>query len=305
MNIIQMKCAVEIAKEGSINKAAEALLIAQPNLSKTLKELEQELGIKLFSRSSRGMQITPEGEEFIGYVKNILKQIDEVERLYKDGASPKQKFAVSGPRASYISEAFALFSNHITDASAELIYNETNSVRTVDNVVTHNYNLGIIRYAESFEKYFDKMLQDKELVSVPLVRFRYVLVMSKNSTLAKKETILFSDLEHYTEIAHADPYVPSLPISVVRRQELPDSSDKTIYVYERGSQFDLLSLNHNTFMWVSPIPQRVLENCDLVQRDCPENERVYKDVLIYRKNYRLSELDRSFISELNKAKNII
>ena len=67
----------------------------------------------------------------------------------------------------------------------------------------------------------------------------------------------------------------------------------------------MLSLNHNTFMWVSPIPQRVLENCDLVQRDCPENERVYKDILIYRKNYRLSELDRSFISELNKAKNII
>ena len=74
MNILHMKYAVEIAKLGSINKAAEALLIAQPNLSRAVKELETDLGVSIFDRSSKGMFLTPEGEKFIGYAKKILQQ---------------------------------------------------------------------------------------------------------------------------------------------------------------------------------------------------------------------------------------
>lgn len=305
MNIIQMKCAVEIARAGSINKAADFLLIAQPNLSKTIRELEDELGIKIFLRSSRGMSLTPEGEEFIGYAKKILKQIEDVEKLYKDGGQVKHSFAVSAPRASYISDAFANFTKHISEEAVELVYNETNSMRAIDNIVNRDYNLGIIRYAECYERYFSKLLEDKELVGTPIVRFQYVLVMNKNSSLAKKEQVLLSDLAHYTEIAHADPYVPSLPISVVKKQELTNYSENTIFVYERGSQFDLLSLNPNTYMWVSPIPQRVLDNCGLVQRECPESSRVYKDVLVYKKNYRFSRLDRLFVEFIEQSKAII
>ena len=142
-------------------------------------------------------------------------------------------------------------------------------------------------------------------MGTPIVRFQYVLVMNKNSSLAKKEQVLLSDLAHYTEIAHADPYVPSLPISVVKKQELTNYSENTIFVYERGSQFDLLSLNPNTYMWVSPIPQRVLDNCGLVQRECPESSRVYKDVLVYKKNYRFSRLDRLFVEFIEQSKAII
>ena len=107
MNILHMKYAVEVAKLGSLNKAAETLLIAQPNISRSIKELEADLGITIFNRSAKGMDLTPEGEEFINYAQNILKQIDEVEMLYKQGAPNKQKFSISVPRACYISDAFA------------------------------------------------------------------------------------------------------------------------------------------------------------------------------------------------------
>ena len=110
MNIIHMKYAVEVARIGSINKAAEELLIAQPNLSRSIKELEADLGITIFSRTSKGMTLTPEGEEFIGYARKILDQIDDVESIYRKGVPKKQKFSISVPRASYISEAFAEFS---------------------------------------------------------------------------------------------------------------------------------------------------------------------------------------------------
>ena len=72
MNVIHMKYAVEVAKAGSINKASETLLVAQPNLSRSIKEFEKELGITIFSRTSKGMTLTPKGEEFIAYAKNIL-----------------------------------------------------------------------------------------------------------------------------------------------------------------------------------------------------------------------------------------
>ena len=75
MNILHMKYAVEVARLGSLNKAAETLLIAQPNISRSIKELEADLGISIFTRSAKGMELTPEGEEFIDYAKSILKQI--------------------------------------------------------------------------------------------------------------------------------------------------------------------------------------------------------------------------------------
>ena len=117
MNILHMKYAVEVAKLGSLNKAAETLIIAQPNISRSIKELEADLGITIFNRSSKGMVLTPEGEEFIRYAKSILKQIDEVELMYKQGAPKKQKFSISVPRACYISDAFAKFSKNIATST--------------------------------------------------------------------------------------------------------------------------------------------------------------------------------------------
>ena len=113
INILHMKYAVEVAKFGSLNKASESLLIAQPNLSRSIKELEADLGITIFDRSSRGMTLTSEGEEFIELSKGILSQIDQVDKYYRENTVKKQKFAVSVPRACYISEAFAEFSKSI------------------------------------------------------------------------------------------------------------------------------------------------------------------------------------------------
>lgn len=302
MNILHMKYAVEIAKAGSINKASETLLIAQPNLSRSLKELEADLGITIFDRSSKGMVLTPEGDEFIGYAKQILGQIDEVEAMYKGGHPVKQKFSISVPRASYISDAFARFSESITSDPAEILYNETNSHHAINNILQSDYKLGIIRYAASYDRNFKEMLEEKGLAYEMISEFRYVLAMSNDSPLAEKDEIHFPDLEPYIEIAHADPFVPSVPLTTVKRAELPDNITRRIFVFERGSQFCLLSRNKETFMWVSPMPGDMLKLHGLVQRKCADNNKLYKDVLIYRKDYRLTELDKRFITELCNSK---
>lgn len=297
-----MKHALEVAKAGSLGKASESLLIAAPNISRSIRELESDLGITIFDRTQSGMKLTPEGEEFINFAKGIIGQIDEVERFYKEGSPKKQKFSISVPRACYISQAFAEFSKAISKDAAEVFYKETNSQRTIRNLINHDYKLGIIRYAENYDMYFKSMLEEKGFRYELVTEFVYSLIISRDNPLANKTDITFDDLTDYIEIAHADPYVPSMPLSKVVKEELPDNIYRRIFIFERASQFDLLSTNPETFMWVSPAPKKLLERYNLVLRKCSDNKKVYKDVLIYKDGYKLSELDRKFIDELIESK---
>lgn len=302
MNLLHMKYAVEIAETNSINKAAEKLFVGQSSISRAIKELESNLGVTLFERSAKGMFLTPDGEVFVRYAKTALKQIDDIENLFSKGTVAKKQFSVSVPRVSYISNAFASFSKLIKkDDKVELFYKETNSMRAIKNILEENYKLGIIRYAENYDKFYKEMLDEKGLDYELITEFKYVLVMNENCPLNKKQNLVEQDLKNYIEIAHADPYVPSLPVAEVKKEELKNS-DRSIFVFERGSQFDLLSKNNETYMWVSPLPKDLLSRYGLVTRECEGNERVYKDVLIHRKDYTLSDLDNLFIGELIKSK---
>ena len=302
MNILHMKYAVEVAKLGSLNKAAETLMIAQPNLSRSIKELEADLGITIFSRSAKGMVLTPDGEEFMDYAQDILHRIDKMEQSYRDGSHKKRKFSISVPRACYISAALAEFSKSIGDADVEIYYKETNSKKTIGKILTNEYKLGIIRYAENYDKYYKTMLEEKGLAWEMVAEFSYVLIMSRDNPLASKEAITYDDLAPFIEIAHADHYVPSLSMSKVFREEVPDNIGQRIFVFERASQFDLLSENPKTFMWVSPASGQILDRYNLVQRVCEGNKKIYKDILIYHKGYKLTKLDKDFITALCDAR---
>ena len=303
MNILHMKYAVEVANTRSISKAAENLYTSQPNLSRAIKALENDLKIKIFKRSSKGLEITIDGEEFLLYAKTALAQIKKIESIYENRNEKKLRLSVSVPRASYFSYAFSDFAKELDDeSSAEIIYKETNSMRTIINVVKEEYDLGIVRYQSAFEKYFFTLFEEKKLNYEVLNEFTYVMAVSKNNPLAKKDIIVAEDLANCIEITHGDPYGPSLPLIDVKRAELSEFAKKRIMVFERGVQFTLLEQVPNTFMWVSPIPEDLLDKYNLVERKCDFNTKTYKDVLIYRKKYHLSKLDNEFISRIEGAK---
>lgn len=302
MNLQYLKYAVEVASTGSINRASEKLFMDQSNLSRCIKELESSLGVDIFERSSRGVKVTPKGEEFLKYANSILKQVDTVEQMFKNDFSDKKKFSVSVPRASYICEAFSSFSKSLpSDGGFEVFYKETNSLRAIRNILEADFRLGIIRYAEQYDKYYKELLDGKGLSYELVTKFTYQLVASEKSPLSAIEKVTYDDLSDKTEIAHADPYVPSLSLSQVKKEELPETQ-KRIFVYERASQFELLSENPQTFMWVSPIPPSVLDRYGLKIFNCEENGRIYKDVMIYKKGYALTTLDKAFITELCRVK---
>ncbi len=118
------------------------------------------------------------------------------------------------------------------------------------------------------------MLEEKGFQYELVTEFTYSLLMSADNPLAKKESVAFDDLTDYIEIAHTDPYVPSMPLSKVVKEELSNNINRRIYIFERASQFDLLSMNSETFMWVSPAPQSPLERYNLVQKKCGDNKAV-------------------------------
>ncbi len=303
MNILHLKYAVEVAKTHSISKAAENLYMGQPNLSRAIKELEESLGITIFKRTTKGITTTPDGEEFLQRARRIVAQVNELEDIYHNNRVKKQSFSACVPRATYFSKALAEFAKRISlDTPAEIFYKETNSMSTINYVVKGEFNLGIVRYQSSFEKYFRELFEEKKLVCETISEFNYLLLVRSDSPLAAKEDISIDDLRDHIQITHADPYVPTLPLVDVKKAELSQYVDKHIYVYERATQFTLLKSVSKTFMWASPLPQDLLDSYGLVMKKCSINPKVYKDVLIYRRDYHLTELDKQFISEVCAAK---
>ena len=303
MNIAHLRYALEVERTRSISKAAENLYMGQPNLSRAIRELEESLGVTLFSRTSKGMQPTPQGEEFLHRARGIVAKLDELETMFAPGRQDEQRFSISVPRASYIACAFTEFVKGLDPGKqTELYYLETNAQTAVDNLLQGGYRLGIVRYQKAFEQYFKAMFREKGLSAEPVMEFSYLALLSEQDPLAARDTLALRDLESYTELAHADPFVPSLSLREARGAELSGDIKKHVFVFERGSQMDLLSRVPGTFMWVSPVPERLLKRYGLVQRPCADNGKLYRDMLICKKGYVLTELDRQFLAEVEAIK---
>ena len=135
-----------------------------------------------------------------------------------------------------------------------------------------------------------------------VAEFSYVLLMSQSSPLAMQEEIAQDDLAPLIEISHADPHVPAPLFAKIDKEERSDSTDRKIILSDRAIQFDLLSRNPRSYMWVSPVPQKILERYGLIQRACIGTQRRYKDVLIYRNGYKLTKIDKQFITFLCEAR---
>ncbi len=301
MNLLHLKYAVVVAETGSISKASERLYVGQPNLSRAIKELENSLGVTLFDRSAKGMFLTSDGEVFVRYAKLLLNQVDAIEEIFRSGKDEKRRFSISVPRASYIADAFASFSMLLSsDDETEIFYQETSSQRAIQNILQEDYKLGVIRYAEGFDKYYRETLDEKGLAYELVAEFRFMLLMNSASSLANKDRITYEDLKTHIEVALVDSAVPSLPLTQSQKDE--EGSHRRIYVFERGSLIELLARNPECYCWASPVSKQVMKRHELVQRLCDENEQLYKDVLIRRRDYALSELDKLFVGELVRAK---
>lgn len=284
MNVLHMKYAVEVAKAGSINRASEALLIAQPNLSRSIKDLEADLGITIFDRSSRGMILTPEGEEFVRYAQKVLSQIDEIEQLFRSRCPARQHFSLAFPRAQYVAHALARFSRRVGETPIELLGEETDFSAGISAVMSGSHKLGIVRLSLNRCAQYRKLWEEKKLTAEPLVNFHPLLTVNRACPLARAQRVMKADLSSYIEIAPAENDV---------------SSERRLLVSGCESQLAVLAENPQAFLWSSPLTEEALARYALAQRPADDGPEACCDILIRARDYTLTALDQAFLSELH------
>ena len=303
MNVVHLKYAVEVEKTGSISQAAENLFMAQPNLSKAIKELENNLGITIFKRTSKGVEPTKKGLEFLTYAKGLLDQMEQIEERYQRTKRDRISFGICTPRASYITQAFTNFINSLDPGQGiDIDFKETGTVDAITNVVDGEEEVAIIRYPILHEDYFSGLIQNKGIECRSVFEFEYLALMPNKHPMADKELLDPEDLSKYTEIIHGDTTMPYLSV----KENLKENSSqiegkREIYVYERGSQFDILCNVETSYMWVSPIPDELLRRYQLVQKPCKAADRKYRDAIIYHKYLKGNPLIDGFLNEINKV----
>lgn len=197
MTLQQLRYAVAIAEHKSMNKAAAELFISQPSLSNTIKDLENEIHIEIFARSNRGIVITPEGEEFLGYARQMLDYYQLIEERYVEDTASKKKFSVSMQHYTFAVEAFIQMAKAFDMEEYEFAIHETRTSEVIENVRLNRSEIGILYKNDFNDKFMDKLLRDNDLEFIPLFDCKIYVYLSKNNPLAKKKIIDFEDLQQY------------------------------------------------------------------------------------------------------------
>lgn len=290
----QLRYAVEIAKEGSISQAAKNLYINQPNMSRAIKDLETALGISVFTRTSKGVVPTLDGALFLEHAKKVLKELDTLELELKDSRLDQANFHVSIPRATYITYAFTEFFRDIQDMKEIGIdFRETNTADAIDNILINHFEMAIIRTNEEEFPGLQDMLHKNGLIFEELWKNPYLVLLSEHHPLHTRKVLKLQDLPEYTELIHGDEKYET-------RHTLGEPA-KRIYLYERGSQFDLLRKIPSTYMWVSPLPQEILDCHHLVQIPCENRTDPFIDLLVYKQGHHFSFYEKQFLMTLEKV----
>ena len=238
MTLKQLKYAVTVAKTGNITEAAKQLFIAQPSLTSGIKDLEKEYNITIFYRSNKGIEITPEGDEFLGYARQLLEQANLIEERYTGANHGKQRFCVSAQHYSFVVEAFVELIKNYGGDKYEFHMRETQTFDIIDDVAHRRSEIGVL-YLNTFnETVIRKTLRDHGLVFSPLFKAKPHVFIGKNSPLAKKKTITLDDLVDYPRLSYEQGSHNSFYFS----EEILSTidSDKEIIVRDRATLFNLL-----------------------------------------------------------------
>ncbi len=294
MNTIQLKYALEIEKTGSITAAAQSLYLSQPNLTKAIRSLEEEVNIQIFRRTPKGMVPTREGKEFLSHARVIYEQISNFDAKYTSIRSDGVNMTMCIPRATYLSLAITDFLNTIVDEEKiSVSIRECSPLTTIKAVTSGEAHIGVVRYFTKHEEYLFEVLERRGIKWEHLLEFEPKIVMSKKHPLAEKEEILTSDLVNYTELVQGDNEEMRRENGVADISALKGVQEKKIYLYGRGSQGDILTNVRGTYMWVSNMPDAVLRAGNLTMKKCTDQNRIARDILIYRQGHMFSEYENN------------
>lgn len=191
----QLKYFVEVAAEGSISAAADLLFVSQPTMSAAMKDLEHRVGCTLFTRSARGVTLTEDGTEFLGYARQVVEQAELLEQRYLGRPPSRRLLAVSTQHYSFVVDAFVRMVRASDAAEYAFTLRETRTWDIIEDVRTLRSELGVLYRNDFNQKVLDKLLRDSALAFTPLFLATPHIFIARTNPLAERERVTLGDLE--------------------------------------------------------------------------------------------------------------
>lgn len=288
MNIKHIRYMVEIERVRSISQAAENLYIGQPNLSRILKEMEDDIGFPIFLRTTHGVRPTDRGAAFLQHAHNILREMDSIQMM-----SPHQmvedRLRICIPRSAVCFRNVAEYLKTVCDKQnvyAEI--RECHAKKALELLSGGHAEVGIIRFREGYEDYFQEVAAASKLTFKLLAHYEDLVLMHKSHPLAGREKVKLEDLSQCIQIAHSDnDFMPKKTDEMFKSQ---------IYTVDRQAQHTLLEMMPGSYMWSVPQEEYVLSAAGLVQKRCSGYSKRYCEALVYNHQHTMNQLESELLN---------
>lgn len=297
MTLQQLKYVLEVANRGSMNEAAKRLFISQPSLSNAIKELEKEIRITIFERTNKGITLSKEGAEFLGYARQVIEQAELLEGRYLNAKPSPQHFSVSTQHYAFAVNAFVKLVREYGQDEYELALRETKTHEIIQDVKSQRSEIGILYVNEFNAKVINRLLKDANLKFTSLFTARPHVFISVHNPLAKQSIVAIDELQDYPYLYFEQGEFNSFHFSEEILSTL--SHPKSICVNDRATLFNLL-IGLNGYTISTGVLSKDLNGNEIipVPLDCDETINVG---WICHQNAALSKLAAEYIDALYES----
>lgn len=297
MTLQQLKYVIEVARSRSISKAAQNLFISQPSLSNALKELETEIGIMIFMRTNKGIIITTEGAEFLGYARQVVEQAELLENRYSNTQSLQQHFSVSAQHYAFAVSAFVRLLKEYNRDEYEFTLRETKTYEIIEDVKNLRSEIGILYVNDFNKKVIHKFLREGNLLFQKLFEAKPHVFISSRNPLAEQDFVTLTDLLPYPYLSFEQGNYNSFYFSEEILSTI--SRPKNITVSDRATLFNLL-IGLNGYTISTGVISHELNSKDIVSIPLLVDERITVGYITH-KNVKQSPLASIYIEYLKET----
>ena len=297
MTLAQLRYAITVAGASSMNEAAGKLFISQPSLSASIKELEAEVGVEVFKRTNRGISVTPEGEEFIGYARQVVEQYNLIESKYILKENTKKKFGVSMQHYTFAVKAFVEMVKQFGMDEYEFEIHETKTYDVIEDV--KNCKSEIVLYINDFnKKVLTKLFHQSGVEFHELLKCHIYVYLWKGHPLASKKEITLEELEEYPCLSFDQGHNNSFYFA----EEVLSTYDykRLIKANDRATFLNLM-IGLNGYTLCSGIMCEELNGSDYCAIKLKSDE-IMTIGYIARKGVQVSPLGKKYLEEIGKYK---
>lgn len=296
MTFQQLKYVITVAETGTITEAAGKLYVSQPSLTKAIHELEKEMNIVIFNRTNKGISLSREGDEFLGYARQVLDQAAILEDKYKGGHGGKKKFCVSTQHYSFAVNAFVDLIKQYGQDEYDFSLRETQTYEIIEDVARMRSEIGILFLNDFNEVVMDKILKSHDLEFHLLFIAKPHVFISRNHPLAGREIITNEELEQYPYLSYEQGEHNSFYFS----EEIfsPFERKKNIRVRDRATLFNLL-IGLNGYTVCSGVIDEKLNGKDIIAVPLAQESNMRIGYISHKKGM-ISRVGNSYLEALNQ-----